>query len=456
MNEPPPNPITATFNVNAWIQSVSSGLSLATANTLFLSKTIASTAQGVISFVSGIKSNIITVYSGTSLTLRQLSGATVGIYNANVLNLIADPTDNSTTIPSTSWVNLWFANVLNTTELVWMLAQTFTLGVLTNSINPILSSGTLQIGQGSTTNNVEIASQVSRSTILQLGDGDTSSGGIHIGNGVNSSNNIQILNSSYTSTNVKGTLNIQTGASISALSTGGGFNLQSGSWNGVASIGNPSSRLDISCPTNILTGTDATSFCNILTGTMLAGTVAGQVNILTGTHNATTTGAAINMHTGSGCKGNCTIGGGSSIINLSAGTININRQLRLTYNPSAIPEGSLFLGSMKTPVYSTPFTLVANTPKTVASFSLGTGIFLINANIETPTGVTYQALSISTVTNVLQPECISNILTDGFQNFALNVCRVVSLSLASTIYVVAKAGDARTLVSCNVQATRIA
>jgi hypothetical protein len=108
---------------------------------------------------------------------------------------------------------------------------------------------------------------------------------------------------------------------------------------------------------------------------MLAGTVAGSVNILSGVHNATTTGAAINMHTGSGCKGTCTIGNGSSTLNLSAGAIFLNKPITLNYNPNLIAGGGYALGSTTTPVVISPLLLAANTAKTIASWTLGTGIF---------------------------------------------------------------------------------
>jgi hypothetical protein len=116
-SEPPPVPITDSFNLRAWIQNTV--LSLATANTLYLSKRIADTAQGIITFLSGIK---------------------------------------------------------------------------TDSINPTTTTGILQIGHNATNSNVEIASQVSRSTVLHLGDGNTSSGAVHINNGVSSTGNTRIMN----------------------------------------------------------------------------------------------------------------------------------------------------------------------------------------------------------------------------------------------------------------------
>jgi hypothetical protein len=88
----------------------------------------------------------------------------------------------------------------------WGALQTFNAGMVTSAIDPTTAGGTLLIGNGSTTNNIEIASVASRATMLHLGDGNNSIGGIHIGNGANSSNNVQILNGAGST----GTINLGT------------------------------------------------------------------------------------------------------------------------------------------------------------------------------------------------------------------------------------------------------
>ena len=54
--------------------------------------------------------------------------------------------------------------------------ETFSGGLLTNSLNPLTTSGTIQIGHTATNTNVEIAAQASRSVVLHLGDGNLSIG----------------------------------------------------------------------------------------------------------------------------------------------------------------------------------------------------------------------------------------------------------------------------------------
>ena len=97
--------------------------------------------------------------------------------------------------------------------------ETFSAGIKTDTINPT-TTGTIQIGQAATNSNVEIAAQASRSTVLHLGDGDTSTGGIHIGNGLGSSNNVQILNGQYSAGQSAGTVNILSGTHNGVAGTG--------------------------------------------------------------------------------------------------------------------------------------------------------------------------------------------------------------------------------------------
>jgi hypothetical protein len=95
----------------------------------------------------------------------------------------------------------------------WGALQTFNAGMVTNAINPTTAGGTLLIGNASASNNVEIASASSRSTVLHLGDGNNSTGAIHIGNGTSSSNNISILNG----TGSTGTITLGSATSTTTL-----------------------------------------------------------------------------------------------------------------------------------------------------------------------------------------------------------------------------------------------
>jgi hypothetical protein len=73
-SEPPPSPITNTFNLRAWIPrtTTSSGLTEAEADALYLSKTTADTADGIITFNDSISAGSLiranNQYTSTDLT----------------------------------------------------------------------------------------------------------------------------------------------------------------------------------------------------------------------------------------------------------------------------------------------------------------------------------------------------------------------------------------------------
>lgn len=118
-------------------------------------------------------------------------------FTATVRGLTAFLTENSTIIATTQWVQNFF-NYIKTIANTWTGLQTFTLGMLSNTVNPTTPSGTLIIGNTAVNTNVEIATQTGRTSILHLGDGTgaTTTGGIHIGNGLASTNAVNILYSS--------------------------------------------------------------------------------------------------------------------------------------------------------------------------------------------------------------------------------------------------------------------
>jgi len=125
--------------------------------------------------------------------------------NPTVLTLPIGTSDNRAA--STQFVQ----NAKNTRT--WGALQTFNAGMVTNAIDPTTTGGTLLIGNGATTNNIEVATSASRSVVLHLGDGNNSTGAVHIGNGTSSSGNVQILNGAGST----GTINLGSATSTTNL-----------------------------------------------------------------------------------------------------------------------------------------------------------------------------------------------------------------------------------------------
>lgn len=115
-------------------------------------------------------------------------------FTNTVRGLTAFLTENSSIIATTQWVQNFF-NYVKTIANTWTGLQTFSSGMLTNTINPTTPSGTVIIGNTAVNTNVELATQTGRTSILHLGDGSgsTTSGGIDIGNGLASTNAVNIL-----------------------------------------------------------------------------------------------------------------------------------------------------------------------------------------------------------------------------------------------------------------------
>ena len=77
------------------------------------------------------------------------------------------------------------------TSTTWLALQNFTT-IETDTVNPI-GAGTLTIGSG-VDHDIRIASQNSRSVVLHLGDGNTSSGDVLINSGEDATGGVTILN----------------------------------------------------------------------------------------------------------------------------------------------------------------------------------------------------------------------------------------------------------------------
>jgi hypothetical protein len=151
-------------------------------------------------------------------------------------------------------------------------------------------------------------------------------------------------------------------------------------------------------------------------------------------------------------SGSVTIGG-TGTTTISKPTMS--NPITPSYNPSTITAGQI--GYSITPTYNTPYTLTASVVKNIATYSLPIGVYFIQASILTPTVVTYQGLGISSTSATIEYESWSNILTDGYVWLALCVSRMVVITSASTpYYVIAQAGDGRTLLQVRTQCFRIA
>jgi len=285
--------------------------------------------------------------------------------------------------------------------------ETFSGGILTNTINPTTGTGTVGINSGA-----------------------GNAGGVNI------------LNGAYTIGQTVGTVNILSGTNA-AGSIGGNMNLFTTS-RGTLTIGSSatnqmlvntqpqfnqgiiSDKMDGLVPTSAMTIGSNLGLGTVEIGN--ASTFTGGINI--GTKGRVPSASIISIGGGSGTT--TTLYSGTTYLGYTGSTLNVATPMTPTYNPSAITSGKI--GYSVTPTYNTPYSLSPSVVKNIATYSLPVGVYFIQASILTPTVVTYQGLGISSTSATIEYECWSNILTDGYVWLALCVSRMVVITTASTPY----------------------
>jgi hypothetical protein len=228
-SEPPPQPVSDTFNYSQWTDTTSTNATTAWVKRNFLSKVLSDVAQGLISFVSGIKTNSILVYSGTTLSIGA-SGSTISIYNPTSSSIILATDDNTTKIPTTSWIQLWFTNIVTSVSLSWGQVQDF-VSINTNLITPRVANTDFNIYSSA-----------------------------------NERSNVNILCGEYNSMTAAGNLNIMSGI-MGAGNTNGNINIQTGTSTGDMIIGNNKSSLDLKAGTITLYKPLSLNYAYTATGT---------------------------------------------------------------------------------------------------------------------------------------------------------------------------------------------
>jgi len=168
-SEPPPQPISNTFNYSQWNRD--QNLTIASAAFRYLSKVVSDTAAGLISFASGIKTNTINAFSGTVMTIGDGTTTNLNLYSPKLASALAI-SSNDTSIVSSAWVKSWFTDILNNSTLTWFQLQNFSGGISTATIQSYFST-VITIGNSSSTAN-NIYKPVLASAIPSSTDNSTS------------------------------------------------------------------------------------------------------------------------------------------------------------------------------------------------------------------------------------------------------------------------------------------
>jgi hypothetical protein len=220
--------------------------------------------------------------------------------------------------------------------------ETFSGGILTNTISPTTASTTMDIGSTST-GIINIGTLGGRSAIIHIGDGDNNIAGsaVHINNGLNTASNVQILNG----TGSTGTITL--GSSTSTTNA-----------TGTITLGSATKALTANVPLTI------NYLPTALTGTNMIGYSTTDAITFT---SAFTSGSASNIFTSS--------------ISLPAGIWMITYSLRIE---SAVAMSGISYNSYGTDNVngtSFPYGQIVTNPVNGTTIVGGTGTFIIKSGV---------------------------------------------------------------------------
>jgi hypothetical protein len=440
-SEPPPQPVSDTFNYSQWNRD--QNLTIAEAAKRYLSKVLNDTAAGIITFLQGIVTNSITpIGVGDTMTV----GASTSTLNVN------SPTTFSQTVS---------ANTFATTA----------------------DASALSIASNQTTGHMYIGNSSSRS------------GSINIGARAffPSNNTITIGTSSYT-TSIAGTVNIGRGSTTNigtltsstvniATTSGSAINIgSSGTTLSVASAANFTALPTVSASYAGITGGDTSN--TIITTNWLNTVWDTYFVTTTNTWSAVQTFSALPLITAS--YGGIT-GGDTSNTIITSNWLNSTwlpylRGLANTWSAVQTFTSSISLSAPINPNYSYPVaagligervagvtqsgttTVVldaANAQEDIATIDLTRGVWMITTHQTNPNVASSFQLLISAASGTRQ-NTIGEMLVFGNTNASnltsINVCGTVSINASATYYAVSRTNNAggATLTNVFMYAFRIA
>ena len=472
-SEPPPQPVSDTYNQAQWNISSSSANDRAWVAFNFLSRQNADTALQIISFLTGLKTNRITQYSGTDIFIG-VAGSVTKLRQPTLTDAIASNTDNSTLMPSTAWVQGWWSNILSAVAVTFSQLTSFSAGIATNTISTVSgalitmsqqtqmtngakvstletvaasgtanaylnasvvnicnngqtfigngTSSTVQLGAAGNTavniykpksstviaspsdnstnipstswvaswwNNIKTSTENEFDMIQTFNLGIEASAinplpallDFNICSDYNQKQNIYILNGDYDISKTKGNFKILCGASDNTTSYTGDFHVLNGVTYGNAYIGNARTNIILEGTTYFNSVLPSTNAINILNSDYIGvGQVKGNLNIMTGTCSASSTAGNLNIQSGTS-NGNTTIGNAQSTLDLKAGTITLYKPLTPNYTVNANGTGSGKIGEIISGNYAGgtgAFLVGAGTEKNYSTITLtGVGVYSI-------------------------------------------------------------------------------
>ena len=233
--------------------------------------------------------------------------------------------------------------------------ETFNVGILSASMNPITSSSTMNIGTTTVAGNINIGTGAVRGGNINIGTGTGSNGNISISNGGSNGSNTNI-NSGETAT---GQVNLMTGTATGFvnIATGAGsasVNISNGTTTGIVNIGNTGNAVNINSSALSLGSTTKTLTVNTpirINYAPTALTLSSQIGYV---KVATLLAANTPIPTGTTALGSISLTAGTWILNFYVGT---NVMSALTVNDNLGQRMSIGLTSG---ILSADFALVGS------------------------------------------------------------------------------------------------
>jgi hypothetical protein len=287
--------------------------------------------------------------------------------------------------------------------------ETFSAGVLTDTLNPITAGSNLTIGSSITAEDVFLGQNITsgdiyigvnatattgRSGTIHIGDGNNiASGTIHINNGTTNASNTNINNGATTT----GTVNIMTG-----LTSTGTINLATGTGSAKVNIGN--------------------------------GTTTGAINIGNSANNVSL--SAITLSLGTTSTTIVNVGNNTNTVNLAAnsltlGSVNksltVNTPIKVGYLPAELISNTQ-IGFKINETFTAPSPVPFSTTyaaSNLANVVLLAGIWLLQANVIFFTPGTFLQISISGAASLIDLDAAT--VVAGFPNSIAQVSRIVNV-----------------------------
>ena len=412
--------------------------------------------------------------TNTTTTMRGTTNITIPKYTGTALT----STENSTTIPPTSWVQSYFGSlsVANT----WALAQTFTTSVKSQIIDCITAATTASLFDSST----GITNICNNANDIEIGNSQPVTSTIAIGTTTNTTTTMNGITNIINPRNTGATLlvsnNSTTMPPTSWINTYFGKLSVANTWALAQTFSTSVKSQIFDCITAATTAslfdssTGTTNICNNSNDINIGASQPASSTVSFGTNSNSTVYINGTLRSQSIFAPLASLATTSGVFSTNTGTINIgsataeptvrgtlilNKPMTQTFTPTAtLPFGyatnQIGYSFVYTSASRGPYT--ANTFTRITSFDITPGVWLFNAGCTTGAGVSnYNFLGFTTLTTIQYPGA-SNIYNGSSVTLNPNATGVFTVSTTTTYWLSWQGQTTQTITGVYWTVTRIA